>query len=101
MNEPAFRLINLSLGTEDFNPLVDEMLDLVARNDRVLLICASGNGGIDGKGDNNDLNAHYPSNYESDAIISVASINQKGILSDFSNFGKNSVISLLLAKILE
>ncbi len=40
---------------------------------------------------NNDVSPHYPADYPNENIISVASIQQDGELSDFSNFGASSV----------
>ncbi|SDC87616.1 S8 family peptidase [Niabella drilacis] len=52
----------------------------------ILIIAAAGN-----SSSNNDKVAVYPANYKGDNIISVASINQAGGLSYFSNYGTRSV----------
>jgi thermitase len=68
-----------------------------AANANILFIAAAGNGGIDFAGDDNDLTAHYPSNYDTtagagyDSVISVASITSTGAKSSFSNYGATSV----------
>lgn len=49
-------------------------------------IAAAGNEATD-----NDLDAHYPSSYESKNIISVASVDNTGLMSSFSNYGITSV----------
>ncbi|MBP1919136.1 S8 family peptidase [Youngiibacter multivorans] len=49
-------------------------------------IAAAGNEAAD-----NDLDAHYPSSYTSSNIISVASVDNTGLMSSFSNYGKTSV----------
>lgn len=49
-------------------------------------IAAAGNEAAD-----NDLDAHYPSSYDSKNIISVASVENTGLMSDFSNYGITSV----------
>lgn len=49
-------------------------------------IAAAGNEALD-----NDLKAHYPSSYASSNIISVASVDNTGLMSDFSNYGITSV----------
>lgn len=64
----------------------------------ILFIAAAGNGGSDGAGDNNDLIANYPSNYQCttsqrswDCVIAVAAIGGNGSLASFSNYGVTSV----------
>lgn len=52
----------------------------------ILIIAAAGN-----NANNNDKVAVYPANYKTDNIITVASINQAGGLSYFSNFGSKTV----------
>ncbi len=48
----------------------------------ILFVAAAGNDGAD-----NDKKAFYPANYPVDNIISVASVNNRAHLSNFSNFG--------------
>jgi subtilisin family serine protease len=75
------------------------LLDTIVRGatQDVLFVAAAGNGGSDGKGDNNDSTASYPSNYSTlsaagwEAVVAVASITSSGALSSFSNFGLVSV----------
>jgi subtilisin family serine protease len=75
------------------------LLDTIVRgaNQDVLFVAAAGNGGSDGKGDNNDSFANYPSNYSTlpivgwEAVVAVASITSGGALSTFSNYGINTV----------
>lgn len=63
-----------------------------AAGDADILFCASsGNGGSDGVGDNNDAFPSYPSAFDLDNIISVASWTRYNQLSSFSNFGLRSV----------
>jgi len=52
----------------------------------ILIIAAAGN-----SSGNNDKVAVYPANYKTDNIITVASINQAGALSYFSNYGSKTV----------
>lgn len=56
-----------------------------------LFVAAAGNGGSDGVGDNNDTSPHYPSSYNLDNIIAVASTTRTDSLSSFSNYGSTSV----------
>lgn len=75
------------------------VMDAIVRGARqdILFVAAAGNGGADGIGDNNDVVANWPSNYNTtsilgwDAVIGVASITSTGALSSFSNYGLNSV----------
>lgn len=62
-----------------------------ARTAGHLVIAASGNGGADGIGDNNDSTPQYPASYNLDNVISVAAVNNDGNLAGFSNFGATSV----------
>ena len=56
-----------------------------------LFVAAAGNGGSDGVGDNNDTTPHYPSSYNLDNIIAVASTTRTDSKSGFSNYGLKSV----------
>lgn len=66
-------------------------------NAGILFIAAAGNGGNDGVGDNNDVTANYPSNYQCtangtyDCVIAVAAITSTGARSSFSNYGATTV----------
>ena len=88
---PGVRIINISLGGGSFDPLLAEQFKMFEKDDKVLIVAAAGNGGPDGKGDNNDWFPYYPSTYNSSSIISVASIDQKGNVSSFSNYGSSTV----------
>ena len=52
----------------------------------VLFIAAAGNSNVD-----NDQRPHYPSSYDSENIIAVASIENGGVRSSFSCYGEKSV----------
>jgi subtilisin family serine protease len=75
------------------------LLDAIIRgaDQDVLFVAAAGNGGRDGRGDNNDRTASYPPNYSTlsaagwEAVVAVASITSSGALSSFSNFGPRTV----------
>ena len=56
-----------------------------------LFVAAAGNGGSDGVGDNNDITPHYPSSYDLDNIVAVASTTRTDAMSGFSNYGLKSV----------
>lgn len=75
------------------------LADAIARSARadILFIAAAGNGGSDGVGDNNDLTANYPSNYNTaatagyDSVVAVAGISSSGTLASWSNYGSTTV----------
>lgn len=91
-----FTATNNSWGGGGFS---QAMLDAIVRSARAdgLFIAAAGNGGLDGRGDNNDRTAYYPGNYNTtsvlgwDSVIAVASITSTGARSSFSNYGSTTV----------
>lgn len=56
-----------------------------------IFVCAAGNGGSDGVGDNNDSSPFYPSSYGVDNLISVAATTNDDTRAGFSNYGLTSV----------
>ncbi|MCG3131845.1 MAG: hypothetical protein FLDDKLPJ_02655 [Phycisphaerae bacterium] len=57
-----------------------------------IFVASAGNGGPDYEGDDNDITPHYPSSYDLDNVIAVASHTDFGnFISDFSNYGVDSV----------
>jgi subtilisin family serine protease len=95
------RVINISMGT--FAP-ESKTADEKLKNDKnardswrsiekaskdfpdMLFVCAAGN---DGK--NTDERGHYPSDFESTNILSIAAVDNKNVLAKFSNYGKRTV----------
>jgi subtilisin family serine protease len=75
------------------------LYDAIVRSARqdILFVAAAGNGGSDGIGDNNNIVANYPSNYNTtsavgfDSVIGVAAITASGALASFSNYGSTTV----------
>lgn len=75
------------------------LLDSIVRGAQadILFVAAAGNGGSDGRGDNNDSLANYPSNYSTvagagyEAVIAVAALTSTGALAGYSNFGRTTV----------
>jgi subtilisin family serine protease len=69
------------------------MYDAIARANakNILFVAAAGNGGTDGVGDNNEVVANYPSNYNLPNIIAVAAITNTGARASFSNYGATTV----------
>lgn len=57
-----------------------------ARDANILFVAAAGNSGTD-----NDSAPHYPSNYDVENVISVASYDKQNNLSSFSCYGKTTV----------
>ena len=83
-------VINLSLGGSGRNEIVRKVIE-VAKEKGVLVVAAAGNGDSRGMGVNNDYSPYYPASYKSSNVISVASTDENGKLTRYSNFGKMSV----------
>ena len=83
--EHGCKVINASLGG---GARSQPMFEAIARAQRqgVLLVAAAGNSGED-----TDIFANYPSNYDLDNVISVAAMNRYGELAEFSNYGGKTV----------
>jgi len=79
------KISNNSWGGGDFSQSVSDAIK-AAGDKGHLFIAAAGNDGVD-----NDVDPHYPASYQLENIISVAAIDRKDRLADFSCFGKNSV----------
>ncbi|MBN1192280.1 MAG: S8 family serine peptidase [Coriobacteriia bacterium] len=56
-----------------------------------LFVCAAGNGGADGIGDDNDVTPHYPSSFDLPNILAVGASDNRDALGSFSNYGLTSV----------
>lgn len=102
--EKGAKIINCSWGTDDdeeffggsyVNPLYEAMQ--WAETHGVLIVTTAGNDGV-----TNDYGGYYPANYRLPNMISVAAVNNQGVLYTYqnsnpdkrllgSNFGKNSV----------
>jgi len=80
------RLSNNSWGGGGFSQALLDAIEACKEAD-ILSVCAAGND----YGVNNDTNPHYPSSYDSDGVISVASTDRYDALSTFSNIGIESV----------
>lgn len=72
------QIMNISMGTTENNPLIEEAVQM-AREQDVLIVAASGNSEQD--------EACYPAAYPS--VISVGSVDARGVHLDFSNFGSS------------
>lgn len=75
-------ICNISSGTY----IENTKLKAVIEHSEMLFVTAAGN-----EGENNDITHMYPSSFDSQNIISVASINCNGNLNNLSNYGNESV----------
>lgn len=76
------KILNFSWGGTDYDSALKDAIS----NSGCLVIAAAGNDGT-----NNDTAPDYPASYKLDNIISVAAIDNRGNLADFSNYGPNTV----------
>jgi len=72
-------------GGDESDTIFEELVDLVGKAGAIS-VCAAGNDSSD-----NDSEPVFPANIDSPYIVSVAAINGKGELADFSNYGIESV----------
>lgn len=79
------RIINLSMGTSKKSEWIS-YLKAVKNHPEILFIVAAGNDGL-----NIDKELTYPASFKLENQIVVASVNSKGELSSFSNYGINHV----------
>ena len=84
------KVVNLSLGGAAYSYFESLAVDQ-CQAAGMLLVCAAGNGGRDGLGDNNNTTPTYPASYSSDCILSVAATDEIDALTVFSNYGNSSV----------
>ncbi len=90
------KIINASFHGEGYCDAEHDAID-AANTAEVLFIAAAGNGGVDGIGDNNDLEPVFPASYGDPKysglpnIISVAATDQNDRRASFSNYGLTSV----------
>ncbi len=80
------KLTSNSWGGGPFSQALLDAIDACA-NAGIMTICAAGND----YGNNNDVYPHYPSNYDSTGVISVASTDRYDNISNFSNIGVSTV----------
>jgi len=77
--------INASFGSSTYSN--SEVAAITALRDAGIVVCAAAGNAAS----NNDSVPSYPASYNTSNIISVASIDNKNLLSSFSNFGATSV----------
>lgn len=79
----GIRILNNSWGGGGFSQALHDAI----QNSGTLFVVAAGNDSL-----NIDINADYPSNYECDNILTVAALNNNGLLdTEYSNYGVNNV----------
>jgi len=83
-------IINLSLGGNGANRIIELVIEK-ANEKGILIVAAAGNGDARGQGVNNDITPVFPASYQSTNIFAVASVEENGSLTSYSNFGENSV----------
>ncbi|QDV84799.1 S8 family serine peptidase [Stieleria magnilauensis] len=79
------QLTNNSWGGGSYSQSLDDAIE-ANRSQGMLFVAAAGNDSED-----NDTTPHYPSSYDHDNIVAVASITSSGSLSSFSNTGPTTV----------
>jgi subtilisin family serine protease/subtilisin-like proprotein convertase family protein len=79
------RVSNNSWGGGGFSQALSDALT-ASEEAGILFVAAAGNSAVD-----NDSNPHYPSSYEHESVLSVASTTHTDAMSSFSQWGLNSV----------
>jgi uncharacterized repeat protein (TIGR02543 family) len=79
------RILNNSWGGGGRLQALEDSI-VASRNKGVLFVAAAGN-----SANNNDINPAFPASYNVDNIISVAALDRRDGLADFSNYGLTSV----------
>lgn len=88
-------VINCSWGdpvnSETGQTQTDQLLRQALADSGLLVVCAAGNGGLDGVGDNNDSTPFLPASHDLANIVSVGAHTPDDKLATFSNYGATSV----------
>lgn len=79
------QVINASWGGDPYSRALEEAIEN-ARDNNVLFVVAAGNDTFD-----NDVEKQYPAAYTTENLISVAATDNRDLLANFSNYGRNSV----------
>ncbi len=79
------KVMSNSWGGGEFSDTLQEVIKK-SNAAGALFVAAAGNDASD-----NDTTPSYPASFEVDNVLVVAAINNKGILADFSNYGKKTV----------
>ncbi len=81
------KISNNSWGGGPYSRALKDAIDASGQ----LFVAAAGNGGFDAFGDDNDTPPQYPASYASANVLSVAAVDNRGNLGNFSNYGAKSV----------
>ncbi|MFP3349837.1 S8 family serine peptidase [Pseudoalteromonas sp. SIMBA_153] len=79
------RVLNNSWGGGGYSQALADAITASEEAD-ILFVAAAGNDAVD-----NDVNPHYPSNYENGNVLSIASTDSRDNMSGFSQWGLTSV----------
>ncbi len=79
------RVLNNSWGGGGFSQAMHDAIASTEAED-ILFVAAAGNSAVD-----NDASPHYPSSYENDSVLAVASTTRTDSMSGFSQWGLTSV----------
>lgn len=79
------RVTNNSWGGGGFSQALADAIT-ASENADILFVAAAGNDAVD-----NDVNPHYPSSYEHESVLSIASTTHTDAMSGFSQWGLTSV----------
>lgn len=79
------RVLNNSWGGGGFSQALADAITVSEEAD-ILFVAAAGNDALD-----NDANPHYPSSYEHESVLSIASTDSADNMSSFSQWGATSV----------
>ncbi len=87
-SERGARIVNASFGGDEFSQSIS---NAIADAPDSLFVVAAGNGGSDGRGDDNDTTAVFPCNLPLPNILCVTATDQADQLASFANRGATSV----------
>ena len=79
------KIMSNSWGGGGFSQTLKEAIDR-SNAAGALFVAAAGN-----ESNNNDANPSYPASYDIPNVLSVAAVNNKGVMASFSNFGRSKV----------
>jgi len=85
-NDKGVKISSNSWGGSGFSQAMNDAIQNAGLSNGHIFVAAAGN-----SNQNTDSSPHYPSSYNLDNIISVASITDSGAKSSFSSYGANTV----------
>ncbi len=85
------KVSNNSWGGGGYNEALYDTIKNARDEKGHIFVAAAGNGGGDGRGDNNDRWPSYPASYDLDNIIAVAATDKYDKKASYSNYGAKSV----------